>query len=91
MGADNKLNYPLPGATIGAQRAYFQLDGITVSEASAIKQFVLSFDEDPTGIKDLKDFKDLKDGWYSVSGHKLPGQPKQKGIYIKGGQTVIIK
>ncbi|MBQ9295193.1 MAG: C10 family peptidase [Bacteroidaceae bacterium] len=91
VGADNKLNYPLPGATIGALRAYFQLDGITVSEASAVKQFVLSFDEDPTGIKDLKDFKDLKDDWYSVSGRKLAGKPMQKGIYIKGGQTVIIK
>ncbi len=91
VGADNKLNYPLAGATIGAQRAFFQLVGITVSDVNAIKQFVLNFDDDPTGIKDLNGIKDSNDTWFDLEGRKLAGKPSQKGIYINNGKKVTIK
>ncbi|MBQ3753720.1 MAG: hypothetical protein II864_09280 [Prevotella sp.] len=55
LGGDNTLYYPQPDTTtdpgnpvypvIGAQRAYFQLNGITAGEASNdIRAFVLNFD-----------------------------------------------
>lgn len=91
VGADNKLNYPLAGATIGAQRAFFQLAGITISDVNAIKQFVLNFDDDPTGIKDINGIKDSNDTWFDLEGRKLAGKPSQKGIYINNGKKVTVK
>ena len=31
------------------------------------------------------------DGWYDLSGRKLQGKPRQKGVYIHNGQRVTIK
>lgn len=31
------------------------------------------------------------DGWYTVSGLRLSGQPTQKGLYIHGGRKVVVK
>ena len=31
------------------------------------------------------------EGWYTLSGTRLPGKPSQRGIYINGGKKVIIK
>lgn len=31
------------------------------------------------------------DGWYTLSGKRLMGQPTQKGIYVNNGKKVIIK
>ena len=31
------------------------------------------------------------DGWYTLDGHRLSGQPSQKGIYIHNGSKVAIK
>lgn len=94
VGANNKLNYPLSGATIGAQRAFFQLVGIEASqgEGNGAKTFVLNFDgDDPTILKDLRDAKDLKDSWYTLDGRKLSGKPRQKGIYIEHGRKALVK
>ena len=35
VGTGNKLHYPLTGASINAQRAYFQLNGLTAGNASS--------------------------------------------------------
>ena len=57
LGSDNQLYYPQNGATIGAQRAYFQLSGLTAGEASpnpsqeggnAISAFALNFGDGET-------------------------------------------
>ena len=46
VGAGNKLYYPQNGASIAAQRAFFQLNGVEVGTSSGIKEFVLNFDGD---------------------------------------------
>ena len=91
IGADNKLNYPLAGATIGAQRAFFQLHGITAAEGNAVKQFVLNFDgDDPTDLQ-IVNSKSSNSKWYDLNGRKLTGKPTQKGVYIRDGEKVTIK
>ena len=91
IGADNKLNYPLAGATIGAFRGYFTLDGVSANESeSGVKIFTNLDDEDPTGITNIENGADNGD-WYDLSGRKLAGKPVQKGIYVNGGRKVTIK
>ena len=100
LGAGNTLYYPMSGATIGAQRAYFKLSGITAGDkAAGVRSFVIDFgDGETTGIKDIN----LPPGgsqpsvWrgasgYTLDGRKLSTQPVQKGIYIYNGKKVIIK
>ena len=88
VGADNKLNYPLAGATIGAFRSYFTLEGIT-SEGSGVKFFTSFGDDDATAIANI-DGKDNSD-WYDLSGRKLASKPSVKGIYVNGGRKVTVK
>mgnify|MGYP002623293543 FL=1 len=94
VGADNKLNWPLAGATIGAMRGYFQIYG-TSAEVAGIKQFVLDFgdEEDPTGISELSEDSGNSGNsdWYDLSGRKLTGKPAVKGIYVNGGRKVSVK
>ncbi|MBR4130423.1 MAG: choice-of-anchor J domain-containing protein [Bacteroidaceae bacterium] len=91
VGADNKLNYPLAGATIGATRGYFALIGVTAGEGSGAKQFVMNFgDEDPTAIANISSAKESSE-WYDLNGRKLAGKPSMKGIYVNGGRKVTIK
>ena len=99
LGADNTLYYPKKGATIGAQRAYFKLSGITAGDKTigSARTFVLDFGDNnnTTGVIELKDGKmeELKffDSWYSLDGKYLSGKPAQKGIYINNGKKIIIK
>ena len=58
LGGANTLYYPESGAKIGAQRAYFQLDGLTAGESSspnAVRAFKLSFGDQSTGIVEISD------------------------------------
>ena len=90
VGTGNKLNWPLAGARIGAQRAYFQIAGVTEAQAG-IKQFVMGLgDDDPTGIQNVVTGSQTE-GWYDLSGRKLAGKPAQKGIYVNGGRKVTVK
>jgi hypothetical protein len=49
-------------------------------------------DLDPDGLKDLRDFNDLKvlNETYDLAGRKMTGQ-LPKGIYIRNGQKVVIR
>ena len=90
VGAENKLYWPLAGATIGAFRGYFELVGIT----AGVKQFVLDFgDDDVTGIRSIDNEQLTIDNedWYDLSGRKLASKPDMKGIYVTGGRKVTIK
>ena len=93
LGANNTLYYPQSGASIGAQRAYFKLNGLTVGNIvnSAI---VLNFgDGETTGIGSI-DNGELRidnDDWYSLDGRKLDGKPTARGIYINNGKKFVIK
>ena len=92
IGEDNKLNWPLAGAKIGAFRGFFELIGMTAGyNESGAKQFVTNLDdEDPTAIANISSVKDNND-WYDLSGRKLAGKPNMKGIFVTGGRKVTIK
>ena len=101
LGGANTLYYPESGAKIGAQRAYFQLDGLTAGESSSqVRAFNLSFDGESTGIREIDTDPapspaptgvGRSAAWYTMEGVKLSGKPTVKGIYIKDGRKVVIK
>ena len=90
MGTASTLHYPQSGASIGAQRAYFQLsDG-----SSPVKQFVLNFEgDDPDGIGNVQSSPagSQLDAWFSLDGKRLDARPTHKGVYVNNGHKVIIK
>ncbi len=99
LGDNNTLYYPQPDLTdpdnpvypsIGAFRAYFQLDTTT-----PVRAFRLSFgDGDETqGINSLTpDPSPREEGSiYSVGGMKFDKMPTRKGVYIMNGRKVVIK
>ncbi|MBR5396022.1 MAG: leucine-rich repeat protein [Bacteroidaceae bacterium] len=86
----SKLYYPQAGATIGACRAYFELNGITAGDPTAgVKAFVLSFGEDDaTGINSLTPSLSEGEGTiYNLSGQLL--QKMQKGINIVNSKKIL--
>jgi hypothetical protein len=101
LGANNTLYYPQSGASLGAQRGFFKLSGITAGDLpQQARTFVLDLgDEDNvTGIIEAEAnsslftlHSSLKEAWYTLDGRKLSTQPVQKGIYIYNGKKVIIK
>lgn len=45
-----------------------------------------------TGISEVISKEvNTKDGWYTISGTRLEGEPSEKGIYIHNGNKVVIK
>ena len=95
LGGANTLYYPKAGATIGAQRAYFQLNGITAGDpTNGVRAFNLNFgDGEASGITttDYTDYTDPDDSWYSLDGRKLDKRPTKAGLYIYGGRKVVVK
>ncbi len=97
IGSDNTLYYPQSAVSIGAQRAYFKLNGLTVDEFSAgINSLTLDFgdEETTTGIINLTSLSSMGEGsadWYTLDGRRLSGKPAQKGIYINSGKKIVNK
>jgi hypothetical protein len=102
LGDGNTLYYPQSGVSIGAQRAYFKLSGLTAGDPSTTgaHTFVLNIfdDENTTGIIEAEAnsslftlHSSLKKDWYSLDGRRLSGKPTQRGIYINNGKKVVIK
>ena len=103
LGGANTLYYPESGAKIGAQRAYFQLDGLTAGESSspnAVRAFKLSFGDQSTGIREIDTDPapspsptgvGRNAAWYTLDGRKLSGKPTKSGVYIHNGRKVVIK
>jgi hypothetical protein len=106
VGADNKLHYPLAGASIGACRAYFQLNGLTVGGTNSnapVQNIVLNLDNDATGIVEMRNEwnegneRNVNDEmrnaamWFTLDGRKLDAKPTEKGVYIQGNKKVVIK
>ena len=44
-----------------------------------------------TAITDVESRNNVEGIWYDLNGRKLQGKPTQKGVYIIGGKTVVIK
>ena len=106
LGEDNTLYYPQPARenpddetsamvypSIGAFRAYFQLD-----DPASVRAFKLNFgdgEQEAQGIKEIEDgrlkIENEAGAWYSLDGVKLDGQPTKKGLYIHEGRKVVIK
>ena len=96
LGASNTLYYPNDAMTIGANRAYFQLNnGFTFGEPNAgVRSFNLNFgEEEITGVEQVEslEFRVESEEWYTLTGVKLEGKPTAPGIYICGGRRVVIK
>ena len=93
VGAGNTLYYPNAAMSIGALRAYFQLNkGYYAAEPSSdgIKAFNLDFGEESTGVKEIFDTPKTKaQGWYDLSGRRVDGQHLQRGLYMKDGKKVL--
>ena len=93
-GADNLLYYPGEAMTIGACRAYFQLN-IDNLQAN-IRQFLLNFDGEgtqTTGIAhtETAETTEKPEAWYTLDGRRLNGKPTTKGVYLHGGKKVLVK
>ena len=88
MGAANTLYYPLDGASIGAQRAYFKIGEDDAEAPASIRAFVLNFgDDDTTGVEGVIEVNEVSgvngvddDSWYSLDGRKLGGKPSRAGV-----------
>ena len=86
-----KLTWPNLNGTIEGFRAYFQLN-----EALSARSVVMDFDDsETTGISEKIKAKSDKfaatEGWYTIDGRRLQGEPTQKGLYIVNGRKVIVK
>lgn len=93
VGAGNTLYYPNAAMSIGALRAYFQLNNnyyAAEPSSGGIKAFNLDFGEESTGVKEIFDTPKTKaQGWYDLSGRKVDGQHLQRGLYMKDGKKVL--
>jgi hypothetical protein len=95
----NTLYYPDAAMTIGACRAFFQLNNDLTAGAPAtgIRSFVLNFGDDTNGITEAEanssfftlhsSFQD----WFTLDGRRLAGKPTAGGLYIHNGRKVVIK
>ena len=94
MGGGNTLYYPLSGASIGACRAYFALNGITAGDpASDVRAFVLNFGDEVDGISDISTSRNDEipnDAWYTLDGRRLSAKPTAPGLYIHGNKKVMV-
>ena len=98
LGSDNTLYYPNAAMTIGAFRAYFQLNGITAgAPATGIRSFVLNFGDDTNGITEAEANSSFfthhssLSGWFTLDGRRLSGKPTAKGLYLHNGRKVMVK
>lgn len=93
MGNENSLYYPITGASIGAQHAYFKI-GDDGAAPARITLFNINFGKGDitTGISDVTtDARNGDDDWYTIDGRRLAGKPTQSGIYINNGKKVLIQ
>lgn len=80
--------YHYTGSNVAAGKAYLIYSG-----ASAARSYI-GFNE-TTGIVKMDDGRrkkeDVDGTWYDLDGRKLQGEPKDKGLYIKDGNKVVVK
>jgi hypothetical protein len=87
-----KLFYPNNAMTIGAFRAYFQLNGIEAGDVSEARLYFGG--SEASGIKDVQRSTmnvQREDAWFTLDGLKRQGKPTGKGLYLHGNRKVVIK
>lgn len=92
LGGNNKLYYPQNGASIGAFRAYFQLNGITAADINPNNVKVFFGDDTETGIIDARGNMEDERGdgvIYNIAGQRL--NKPQRGINVVNGKKIVIK
>ena len=92
LGGNNTLYYPQNDASIGAFRAYFQLNGITAADINPNNVKMFFGDEVETGIIDARGKKEDGRGdgvIYNIAGQRL--NKPQRGINIVNGKKIVIK
>lgn len=91
LGSNNMLYYPDGEMTINAFRGYFQLKGDLMASdpgSEGIKAFVLNFDEEATGIRNVDNATSTDASViYDLHGRRV-GNPTN-GLYIQNGRKVV--
>ena len=65
-------------------------DGTNYTYATNTARYALTVTEDPAiGISALPADKGT-DVWYDLKGRKLPGKPRQKGVYLCNGRKTVV-
>ena len=92
LGADSYLYWPLAGAHLGAFRAYFRLNGLTVANINSAR-WGFGDEGETTSLREMRN-EELgvrNSDYYNLDGRKLNGKPTTKGLYIHNGKKVVIK
>jgi hypothetical protein len=77
--------------TSGANRAYVNLDNVSVESTSA-KGIVMDLSNEATGINAVNANGNEADVVYTITGVKVDSNMKlQRGVYIRGGKKFVIK
>ena len=91
MGANNVIYYPTEDVTLNSFHSYFEIPSLQGGEEKAVKSYIIDFDGVFVGIEEVKnDNVQYPEGWYTITGIKLPQMPTGIGIYINNGRKVII-
>ena len=92
MGTGDNLFCPAEDTTLNGFHAYFEIPSLQGVENTAVKGSVIDFDGLVVGIDDITvDNIQYPDGWYTITGIKLPKKPTTPGFYIHNGKKVFIK
>ena len=73
---------------VNAFRAYFHVSG-----AASVRQFVLNFGDEDTGIVSVSKesgSEGVAGAWFDLNGRRLSGKPTARGIYIHNGRKVVV-
>ena len=97
IGSENKMGYSKKTRTLRSCRAHFVVKDLSSGGASGIKAFVMNDGEEGcvTGISawlnDDEEMTDAQEGWWTLNGVKLDGQPSEKGIFLFNGKKMVIR
>ena len=61
------------------------------SSANVLKIYSLEWSSGSSGVDIITDSRSSVDGYYTLDGRKLQGQPTKKGVYIVNGKKIVVK
>ncbi len=80
--------YKFVGPTLTGKKAYLIYDTAANNGVNFLS--INGMEEEAAGISNVN--ARIDDGaWYTLQGVRLNGAPKQRGIYIRNGKTVVVK